>query len=185
METTKVLKFWGKEQRNEIAAWYDGLPNVNTPPTAGFQTSIHQLVADSFNLARRQFWCGFVDYDPYPTADHMRAYLRNNGGLLISTLYNNSDIMPGNVNLMFRFAHDIDHCMTEDCNFAFAGEVCAYSKFAARAKQFGYSTFMQQWLFTEIVGQAASRGTNGVFADQKFAFAPKAWVFEVEKQYGY
>jgi hypothetical protein len=184
MQVTKVLEFWGKTERNDIADWYDKLayPGIWTQK---FQEQIKGLVSASYKEAIARYWVKFVDYEPYPDANAMRDALRANRGILISTLYNNAPIMPNDINLMFRFAHDIDHCKTENCNFAFRGEVCAYSKFAARAKRLGYGVDVQQWLFTEIVGQAAYRGTFGTFGEQKFSLAPVGWVNTVAREYGY
>lgn len=181
MERTKVLEFWGKPERNQIAAWYDGLPSGQFD--RAFQQEVRQLVERSFVQATDKYWVKWVTGQPYETADEMREYLAEHGGLLISTDFNttDADIMPPQVNLWFRFAHDIDHCHTANCNFAFRGEVCAYSKFAARATTWE----LRQWLFTEIVGQAASRGTNGTFADQKFALAPYEWALKVAQEYRY
>ncbi len=176
----EVLKFWGKSERKMIANWYDALPS-NAKFSVDFQARVRRMVERAYIAERDRATVEFVSYDPYPTADDMRKAFHSDKHLLISTLYNNSAIMPSITNLQFRFAHDIHHCLTQDCNFAFQGEICACSKFLRYAKG---DSELQAWLFTEIIGQAAYRGEYGKFADeQKFALAPLAWVNTVIGQY--
>lgn len=181
MNRTNVLEIFSLEDAHQIARWYDSSPALGWTPA--FQRTIHEYVEASYKAATTQFGVKFVSGQPYENADEMRAYLAKHNGLLISTDFNttDADIMPGRINLMFRFMHDIDHCMTGDCNFNFNGEVCAYSKAAARTK----NPAIRQWLFTEIVGQVASLGLNKEYPPQKFLLAPQEWVSHIAHSYGY
>lgn len=187
LEQTKVLEFWGKQERHDIALWYNQLPNDNKWDNT-FQSVVDHFVSRSYNMALEKYWCQYVDGQPYETADDMREFLKIHRGLYISHDYNTSDgdFLRPSINLMFRFAHDIDHCKTENCNFAFRGEICAASKFMARTLEIApiWSDVIRQWLFTEIIGQAAFRGEFGYFGEQKFALAPMAWVKTVCDNYG-
>lgn len=71
------------------------------------------------------------------------------GLLLISTMYNDSRLLPGELNLKFRAIHDYIH-LTKDYGCDYIGE---YNTFLEQCK--GLSSYACRVLYSEIVLQAA------------------------------
>lgn len=117
----------------------------------------------------------YVDYQPYITADEMRDSLTVTGRLLISTQYNEpSPIMSPVTNLLFRAAHDLHHCTTQNCNFELWGELCAYSKFAFDACEQCENASLDSkpyisFLACEIIGQLCAARVIGGFPEQRLS----------------
>jgi hypothetical protein len=128
-----------------------------------YQTFAYETGRDRRNANLHQVLdVQYITGQPYSTTDEMRADWRKNL-LKISTDYNNSPLMPGQVNLWFRAAHDIHHCLTKDCNFNLWGELCAFVKFALHTQNVEY----RRILFCEIVAQVCYLRVYGHYAEQK------------------
>lgn len=104
----------------------------------------------------------FVDYDPYTSCEDMIKKVNESGVLLISNLYNNSELLPGDLNLKFRAVHDTLHYRTK-APFTYEGETTIYEY-----QKYCYSTNLsRRILFSEVVLQAAYKEYFGNFGDQK------------------
>lgn len=120
----------------------------------------------------------WVNGQPYNTADEMRHELQ--GGILrISTDYNDSPLMPGQINLDFRAMHDLQHCRTPDCNFNAWGEICAYTL----ASKLTSDEYIKDFLFSEIVGQVCYLRTYGHFPEQRVVLINRAYRLQAERAY--
>lgn len=123
----------------------------------------------------------YVEGQPYDNADEMREDVKLGGMLKISTDFNTSELLPGQLNLDFRTAHDLHHCQTEDCNFELWGECCAFAKFAARANG---DAALINILFSEIVAQTCYLRIFGEFPDQAVLGPSLAkWAVQVCQAY--
>ncbi len=111
----------------------------------------------------------FVDHDPYPSLEVMRAEAQSTNRLLITTRHNESIFDPF-VNLCFRAVHDADHIAFGQ-SFAIHGERGACRAIMNRCgDQNG-----QAVLFSEIYAQACVRHVTGRFAPQKLVlFSPSS-----------
>lgn len=173
---------------------------LDSAETQAISDKIASIVPENFPLAIRIEWCEMIHYtyqhtladfnrdyhpvgvkfapgQPYDTAKQMRQAIQELNLLVISTDYNNPDTHlfgagenGKRANLMFRTAHDLHHCMTQDCNFVLDGEICAFSKFARYALQWGKETKQTSlaWSFVrllacEIIGQVCYLRHNGEF----------------------
>lgn len=151
-----------------IAEHYHNSPDITeSVDKYAFSKFVHQVY--SFETGRTRVKNApvlldvqYVTGQPYNDTDAMRVDWRKNT-LKISTDYNNSPLMPGQVNLWFRAAHDVHHCQTKDCNFNLWGELCAFVKFALHTQNVEY----RRILFCEIVAQVCYLRTYGNFPDQK------------------
>ena len=116
----------------------------------------------------------WVDYEPYPDMISMRTDMEYTGILKITTCYNapGAVVLDPEVNLMFRAVHDFDHCQF-GLNFGFAGEQQAGRILLNRCRDL----MGRQFLFCEIVAQAAVATGTGVFAEQKFVLFEE-WVID-------
>jgi hypothetical protein len=105
----------------------------------------------------------FVDYDPYCNLREMTNGINDTGILYISSLHNDSKLLPDELNLKFRAVHDFIHYLFQ-CPFGFEGE------YQACQIQMNYhkSNVGKAILYSEIVMQAAYAEYFGEFAeDQK------------------
>ena len=108
----------------------------------------------------------WVNYDPYPDSECMRIDLAATGILKITTR-NNQAVLDPKVNLMFRAVHDFDHCRF-GYRFGMGGETLAGRSIMSRcADQTG-----RQFVFSEIIAQAAVHLETGRFPKQKFVPFP-------------
>lgn len=100
----------------------------------------------------------FVDFEPYQNLEEMSIDIAN-GQFLVSGLNNDSKLLPGDLNLMFRAVHDYLHYILQQ-PFGFAGEYKVYQA----QKHMHKSRIGRQILFSEVVLQAAYCEYFGTFA---------------------
>jgi hypothetical protein len=137
----------------------------------------------AYEVDKAKVTVSYVDYEPYANADNMRADIRYNKRLLISTLFNDSPLLGEDYNLKFRVAHDLHHSQTENCNFSLFGEVCAFTKFCAYTLP--HQQTFRQILFSEIVGQVCYLRRYGVFPKQKTVLTlPPKYITRIMSAYG-
>lgn len=103
----------------------------------------------------------FVDYDPYISLTDMYADFKA-GYLKVSKLNNNSQLLPGDLNLKFRAVHDYFHCLFQQ-EFGFQGELITY-----KGQKYLYTSQIgKQILYSEIVMQAAYFEYFGYFPSEQ------------------
>jgi len=104
----------------------------------------------------------FVDYDPYKDLSEMTEDIQDNEVLKVSSLHNDSRLLPGDLNLKFRAVHDYFHYLLQQ-PFDFKGELNVY-----KATKFLHkSDIGKRILYSEIVLQAAYCEYFGSFGKQK------------------
>jgi hypothetical protein len=103
-----------------------------------------------------------VNYNPYKNLEEMTKDVEDNNRILISTLNNDSQLLPGYLNLQFRAVHDYLHYLLQQ-PFDYTGEYKVY-----QAQKHVYKTKLRrQILYSEIVLQAAYCTYFGKFADKQ------------------
>jgi len=104
----------------------------------------------------------FVDYDPYPSLKELTHGVETTRILYVSSLHNDSRLLPGDLNLKFRAVHDYFHYLLQQ-PFDFKGELNVY-----KATKFLHkSDIGKRILYSEIVLQAAYCEYFGTFGKQK------------------
>jgi hypothetical protein len=137
------------------------------------------------------------DAEPYATTEQMREEFDASGVLKISTQFNNPVAgISKNMNLFFRFLHDMHHIQS-NCNFNLDGEICMAAKAAetmiawVRGGSLNDGTISEEDLpmmirmvFSEIVGQVCYLRYSGEFGDQVLVRIPDNvinWVLRAYK----
>ncbi len=116
-------------------------------------------------ILRQTFSVKYVEYEPYTKASQMFSDLENHT-MQVSVLHNTHPLWTTEQNLDFRFAHDIlGHWKMGSCHnvFNFIGEVAAFKSQCRYLRNRESKLALQ----TEVIGQAAYRGTFGEFGPQK------------------
>lgn len=155
MITAKIDNVWSDIERNKIADIYtfSRSTKFSRDTYAKLSNLIKRVARTEVNRANVKV--EYVDYQPYltsegkPSAQLMRETVQSSGVLLIATEGTENQLLNRETNLLFRVAHDLHHIRGERCDFSFAGETCAVSKFLAYTRD----TDLQAILFSEIVGQ--------------------------------
>lgn len=114
------------------------------------------------NGIHERMFISFVDYDPYENLIQLTNDIHENDRLLISSLHNDSKLMPGDLNLKFRAVHDFLHYILQQ-PFDYLGE---YKVFQAQ-KHIHKSKLRRQILYSEVVLQAAYCEYFGKFVDNQ------------------
>jgi len=100
--------------------------------------------------------------DPYENLAEMTGEIRTNAVMLVGKLHNESQLLPGDLNLKFRAVHDYFHYLLQQ-EFDFKGELNVY-----KATKFLHkSDIGKRILYSEIVLQAAYCTYFGTFGKQK------------------
>lgn len=129
------------EFRYEIERAYDRIP----------------LIKNSVHLPKGIL---FVDYDPYETLVQLTNDITFEGRMLISSLHNDSKLLPGDLNLKFRAVHDFLHYFLQQ-PFGYYGEYKVYQA----QKHIHKSLLRRRILYSEVVLQAAYCEYFGKFSD--------------------
>lgn len=104
----------------------------------------------------------FVDKDPYPDLFNMTRDIQDCNRMDVSSEHNESQLLPGDLNLKFRAVHDYFHYLLQQ-PFDFKGELNVY-----KATKFLHkSDIGKRILYSEIVLQAAYCTYFGTFGKQK------------------
>lgn len=97
----------------------------------------------------------WVDYQPYRSAKEMRLAFQKTNQLLISILGNvkagDDHPLTPELNLKHRAIHDRHHVIL-GAGFNAPGEICASAHMINLAREAGYSMFVQQYLFSDMIG---------------------------------
>ncbi len=118
--------------------------------------------------------CQYVDFQPYLRGqdlclEDIQADV-NRGNLLISSQFNESDLLSREINLIFRCIHDMHHVKL-NADFSWQGERASTRHFLSLTDNF----LFKQLLFSEILGQSAVYLYNGQFPEHQ-----KIVLFEQE-----
>ncbi len=101
----------------------------------------------------------YVSGQPYTSLKELTSDCEG-GFMRVSTDFNDSALLPGDLNLKFRAVHDYLHFLFQQ-SFGFAGEMNVY-----KAQKFMHTTEIgRQILYSEIVLQASYCEYFGKFAD--------------------
>ncbi len=159
------------ETRDRVGASYHFMPALDSSgPVLGAWERLIDESLDHARTIRDTLTIKYVEFEPYDSARAMCADLENSV-MQVSTLHLDPPLWTPEQNIEFRIAHDaIGHWgMGETCNpFSFKGEVAAFLR---QVKQFR-SEAAKRALYTEVIGQAAFRGSFGTFPAQKIGFLP-------------
>jgi hypothetical protein len=104
----------------------------------------------------------FVDYDPYKSLAELTVDIINRFEMKISSLNNDSKLLPGDLNLKFRAVHDFLHYFLQQ-PFNYLGEYKVYQA----QKHIHKSQLRRQILYSEVVLQAAYCEYFGHFSDKQ------------------
>lgn len=125
-----------------------------------------QFVIDLAQVELQGLNCKYVDFQPYLRGNEVcqeeiyRDY--NQGNLLVSTLFNESDLLGSEINMIFRCIHDVHH-IKANVDFSWQGE-CASARHIISLTD---NILFQQILFSEILGQSAVCLAQGHFPEHQ------------------
>lgn len=123
---------------------------------------LHDKVTEEFYAIKEQVTdIRFVPAELDDFELQVKPSYKSLGIINISSLNNNSELFPGNLNLWFRAWHDYIH-LKYDYPFTFEGEYQTYLKQAE-----GLSYKAKQVLFSEIVLQTAYCVYYGMFVEKQ------------------
>ncbi len=148
----------------DIARHYIAAPAYEVP--FEIVRSFRQFVIDlaQVELQGINFQC--VDFQPYLKGtqlcrEDMYADV-NQGNLLVSTQFNESDLLGSEINMIFRCIHDVHHVKL-NVDFSWEGE-CASARHIV---SFTDNFLFKQLLFSEILGQSAVCLYTGQFPEHQ------------------
>jgi hypothetical protein len=140
-------------------------------------------------IVQRGITVKFVDGQPYSSAKAMRDAVRATGVLEISQEGNvtESDPHPYAVkpvlNLLHRAIHDCHH-VELGAGFNAPGEITASAHMVKLARDWGFSETVQQFLFSDMVGQTGHfYATGGDYSDQKVVLFEMELINELVRLY--
>lgn len=158
----------------DIARHYLAAPAYEVPANA--VRDFRQFITDLAQIELREINCQPVDFQPYLRGpgiclEDMFADV-NQGKLLISTQFNESELLGTEINLIFRCIHDVHHAKL-NVDFSWQGE-CAS---AHHIMSFTDNILFKQLLFSEILGQSAVYLYTGQFPKHQkvVLFKPDIW----------
>lgn len=148
-----------------IAQYYLSAPAYEVP--CDIIRSFRQFILDLAKVELQGITCHYVDYQPYfigseLSREAMQADV-NSGNLLISTQFNESELLGPEINLIFRSIHDLHHVKL-NVDFSWQGECASARHIMSLTDNF----LFKQILFSEILGQSSVCLSRGEFPeDQK------------------
>lgn len=104
----------------------------------------------------------FVDYDPYKNLFELSRDIFVYNRMKVSSLHNESRLLPGDYNLKFRAVHDFLHYFFQQ-PFGFEGELEVYKV----QKRLHSTKIGRKILFSEVVMQAAYCEKYGKFPEKQ------------------
>ena len=128
--------------------------------------NFRQFIIDLAQVELQEIDFQYVDFDPYYRGaelcleDIQADY--NQGKVMLSTQFNNSDLLGPDVNMIFRCIHEIHH-LKLNVDFGLTGE----SATARYIMSFTNNLLFKQILFSESIGQISVRLTQGEFLDHQ------------------
>lgn len=161
----KTLTIEQRVQRDALKyeRYKDQLPLVSVAELGLFRLEVKQAYERIF-LIQSNLGIGvrFVSGNPYETLADMTKDITESAEMLVSTDFNDSLLLPGELNLQFRAIHDYLHYLYQQA-FDFTGEFNVY-----KVQKMLHSTlYGRKILYSEIVLQAAYCTYFGKFADKQ------------------
>ncbi|MBE9129337.1 MULTISPECIES: hypothetical protein [unclassified Coleofasciculus] len=146
----------------DIAQYYIATPN--TELSSSVIRSFRQFIVDLAQVELQGIDCQYVDFVPYMKGaelclEDIHADF-NQGKLLISTQFNNSDLLGSDVNMLFRCIHEVHH-LKLNVDFGLEGEFAT----AAHIISLTDNLLFKQLLFSETLGQISVRICTEKFPD--------------------
>lgn len=162
----------------DIARHYIASPDYDVPSSV--VKSFRQFIIDLAQVELQGIDFHFVDFEPYFRGPELSLQDIHDdvskGKMLVTRLFNNSDLLGPEINLIFRCIHEMHHIKL-NVDFGWAGE-CAT---ALHLMSFTNNRLFKQILFSESIGQVAVRLAQGEFLEhQKIVLFPS----EVLHQFG-
>ncbi len=156
----------------DIAKYYIAAPAYEVP--SELIRNFSQFILDLAAVELQGINYQFVDFQPYLKGSQVcREELWadvNQGNLLISTQFNESELLDPETNLIFRCIHDLHHVKL-NVDFSWQGECASTRHIMSLTDNF----LFQQLLFSEILGQSAVCLYTGKFPEHQ-----KVVLFEPE-----
>jgi hypothetical protein len=148
----------------DIARHYIAAPAYEVP--SDIVRDFRQFIIDLAQVELQGINLQHVDFQPYFRGQELcREDIHadvNQGNLLISTLFNESDLLSPEINMIFRGIHDMHHVKL-NVDFSWQGE-CASAR---HIMSFTDNFLFQQLLFSEILGQSAVCLYRGQFPEHQ------------------
>lgn len=124
--------------------------------------NFQKFIIDLAQIELQGINCQYVDFQPYLRGEEVclediQADV-NQGNLLISTQFNESDFLDQEINMIFRCIHDMHHVKL-NADFSWQGELASTRHFMSLTNNF----LFKQLLFSEILGQSAVYLYSGQF----------------------
>jgi hypothetical protein len=146
----------------EIARHYTTSPKYQVP--SSIIKSFRQFIVDLAQVELRGIDIQYVDFEPYfrgpeLSLEDVHADF-NQGKLLITRLFNNSELLGPDINLIFRAIHEVHHIKL-NVDFGWAGECATAIHIMSLTNNF----LFKQILFSETIGQVSVRLADGAFPD--------------------
>ena len=144
----------------DIARHYITSPAYEVPSCV--IKNFRQFIIDLAQVELQGIDFQYVDFDPYYRGaelcleDIHADY--NQGKVMISTQFNNSELLGSDVNMIFRCIHEIHH-LKLNVDFGLQGE----SATARYMMSFTNNLLFKQILFSESIGQVSVRLAQGEF----------------------
>lgn len=146
----------------EIAQYY--IATTHSELSSSVIRSFRQFIVDLAQVELQGVDFNYVEFSPYMRG--MELCLEdiytdfNQKRLLISTQFNNSDLLGSDVNMLFRCIHEVHH-LKLNVGFGLEGEFAT----AAHLISLTDNLLFKQLLFSETLGQIAVRLCTGKFPD--------------------
>ena len=157
-----------------IARHYITSPAYEVP--ASVVKRFRQFIIDVAQVELQGIDIQYVDFEPYFRGPELSLEDVhddfNQGRLSITRLFNNSDLLGPEINLIFRCIHEIHHIKL-NVDFGWQGE-CAT---ALHLLSFTDNLLFKQILFSETIGQVTVRLAQGAFPNHQkvVLFEPDVW----------
>ena len=158
----------------QMGRYYIDTPAYEVP--ANMRAAFRQFIIDLAQVELQGVDFQYVDFQPYfrgPNLCLEDVYTDfNQGRLMITTQFNESDLLDPEINMLYRCIHEVHH-LKLNVDFDWQGE-CAT---AAHLMSFTQNSLFQQIIFSEIVGQVAVWMSGGQFPERQkvVLFEPKVW----------
>ncbi|MEW6495806.1 MAG: hypothetical protein AB1589_25295 [Cyanobacteriota bacterium] len=165
----------------DIARHYITAPAYEVPSSV--IKNFRQFIIDLAQVELQGIDFKYVDFDPYYRGaelclEDIRADY-NQGKMMISTQFNNSELLGPDVNMIFRCIHEIHHIKL-NVDFGWTGE----SATARYIMSLTNNLLFKQILFSESIGQVSVRLDQGEFLEhQKIVLFPEEVIQDFEFRY--
>jgi len=162
----------------DIARHYIATPAYEVPSSV--VKSFRQFIIDLAQVELQGIDFQYVDFEPYFRGSELcledvHTDVRQ-GKMLVTRLFNNSELLGPEINLIFRCIHEMHHIKL-NVDFGWEGERATALHFMS----FTNNLLFKQILFSESIGQVAVRLAQGEFLEhQKIVLFPP----EVLHQFG-